>query len=343
MTGIAPYKAVVSHGFVLDGNGNKMSKSMGNTIDPLKMCDQFGADILRLWVASVEYSSDVRISIEIMKQSAEAYRKIRNTFRFLLGNLNDFNPEVDAIAYKDMPEIDQYMEVKLQEVIRSVDKAYEEYAFDEVFRILLSYFSNELSSFYLDFTKDILYIEAFNHPSRRSIQTVFYDHLYALVRLLNPIIPFTCEEVYRFMPFCHEESVYLERLPEATNFANGMDLLRRYQSFGALRDDVLKAIEVARAQKIIGKSLAAKITLYPTEAVRAMLDTLQVNLKQVFIVSEFIIAKDAPQTADYASGTILVEAREGIICSRCWQVVDVVNEDGLCPRCEDIVKKIKET
>ncbi len=342
MTTKAPYKAVVSHGFVLDGNGNKMSKSLGNTIDPLQMCSQFGADILRLWVASVEYTSDVRISIDIMKQNAEAYRKIRNTFRFLLGNLNDFNPKTDRTAYLDMPEIDQYMEAKLQDLLKKVYEAYERYAFDEVFRLLLTYMSNDLSSFYCDFTKDTLYIEAKNHPARRSIQTVFYDHLSSLVRVFNPIIPFTCDEVYHYMPVHKHESVYLESLPEVESFPGAEELLVRYASFGRLRDDILKAIETAREQKIIGKSLSSKITFYPTAETKAMLDLLKVDLKQVFIVSEFVVATAPIEGETYDSGVVKVEARNGIVCSRCWQVVDLVNEDGLCPRCEDIVKQIKE-
>ncbi len=242
-----------------------------------------------------------------------------------------------------MPEIDQYMEVKLQEIIESVYTAYDQYAFDEVFRILLTYMSNDLSSFYLDFTKDTLYIEAANHPSRRSIQTVFYDHLVALVRLFNPIIPFTCEEVYRYMPYRACESIALERFDEVIHHPNAKELMNAYQSFGSLRDDVLKAIELAREQKIIGKSLAAKITFYPTPEVRAMLKGLKVDLKQVFIVSEFVVSEVPIEGEVTSSGTILVEAREGTICSRCWQVVDQVDEDGLCPRCSDIVKQIKET
>ena len=338
----APYKMVISHGFVLHGNGNKMSKSLGNTIDPLKICDEYGADILRLWVASVEYTSDVRISIDIIKQNAEAYRKIRNTFRFLLGNTSDFNPLTDKIAYKDMPEIDRYMIVKLQSVIAQVYKAYDDYAFDIAFRLLLTYMANDLSAFYLDFTKDILYIEAKNNRLRRSIQTVFYENLITLVCLFTPLIPFTCEEVYSFIPSKEKESVYLERMPEVIEYQDASLLLKIYEEFQDLRDDVLKAIEVARNNKVIGKSLLAKVSLKPTLKIKNLLAQMTIDLKQVFITSEFVVTDEDIIGDSYPSGVIKVEARAGIVCERCWQVVDYVNEDGICLRCEEIINQTKE-
>lgn len=338
MTRTAPYKTVLSHGFVLDGSGNKMSKSLGNTIDPLAMCNEFGADILRLWVASVEYTSDVRISKDIMKQSAEAYRKIRNTFRFILGNLFDYEDEKNRVQYKDMPEIDQCMVNVLNALVEKVLNAYQMYKFDEVYRLILTYITNDLSSFYLDFTKDVLYIEAQNNLERRSIQTVFYDNLSALVRLLTPIIPFTTEEVYSYMNAVKEESIYLTSMPTVSKFANTNELLTRYTDFKEFRDDILKAIEVARNNKVIGKSLSAKVTIKPTEKVNKLITSFNVDLKKIFIVSEFVVTNDDIEGQHLDSGVIQVVARDGIVCSRCWQVVDKVNEDGLCPRCEKIVK-----
>lgn len=341
MTGVAPYKTVLSHGFVVDGNGNKMSKSKGNVIDPLVLCQQYGADILRLWVASVDFKSDVRISNEIMKQMSEAYRKIRNTFRFLLGNLSDFDPEKDFVQYDKMPEIDQYMVSNLNKLIEKVLNAYEKYSFDEVFRLVLTYMTNDLSAFYLDFTKDIIYIDAMESFERRSIQTVFYENLYALVRILTPIIPFTTEEVYDHFRGKKEESVYLTRMPIVKGFANSNELLNKYSEFMEIRDDVLKAIEVARNDKIIGKSLSAKIEMKPTEKTARLLSSLKVDLKKVFIVSEFVLTNDDIDGDSYECGIIKVTPRDGTICSRCWQVVDDVNHDGLCPRCENVVEELR--
>ena len=342
MTKVAPYKAVLSHGFVLDGAGNKMSKSLGNVIDPIDMCKDFGADILRLWVASCEYTADVRISKDIMKQTAEAYRKIRNTFRFLLGNLFDYDDTKDRVSYKDMPEMDQCMVNLLNSVIEKTLNAYQNYKFDEVYRLILTYITNDLSAFYLDFTKDILYIEAENNLQRRSIQTVFYDNLSALVRLLTPIIPFTTEEVYSYMSGIKEESVYLTSMPTVSKYANTNELLNKYSEFQEFRDDILKAIEVARNAKIIGKSLSAKVTIKPTEKVSKLLASMNVDFKQVFIVSEFVVTNEELVGEQYPSGIIQVTAREGHVCNRCWQVVDDVDADGLCPRCEKIVKDLEE-
>ncbi len=342
MTKSAPYKTVLSHGFVLDGAGNKMSKSLNNTIDPLAMCNEFGADILRLWVSSVEYTADVRISKEIMKQSSEAYRKIRNTFRFLLGNLFDYDNEVNRVAYKEMPEIDQYMINLLNQIIEKTLTSYQNYRFDEVFRNILTYMTNDLSAFYLDFTKDVLYIESKNNLARRSIQTVLYDNLSALVKLLTPIIPFTTEEVYSYMNDKKEESVYLTQMPTVSKFANTNELLAKYDEFFEFRDDILKAIEVARNSKIIGKSLSAKVEYKPNEKVSKLISSLNVDLKQLFIVSEFVVTNLDIDGDQYDTGVIKVTARDGIICNRCWQVVDNVDEDGLCPRCEDIVENWEE-
>ena len=341
MKGVAPYKEVVSHGFILDGEGRKMSKSLGNTVDPIQMVKEFGADIFRLWVASVEYTADVRISKDMVKQCAEVYRKIRNTFRFLIGNLNDFDNSKDRIAYENMPEVDQYMEVLLSELITKVKAAYDEYEFAEVSRLIVNYITNDLSSFYLDFTKDILYIDSMDSLARRSIQTAFYDNLLALTKLLTPLIPHTCEEVYGYIKGCELESVYLEDMPQANTYPNGQELLEKYSKVMALRTDVLKALEEARNNKVIGKSLSSKVTLLPSADVKALLSQINVDLKQIFIVSEFVVTDSEIEGYKCDSGVINVCAREGVICSRCWQVVDSVDEDELCERCKKIVKKME--
>lgn len=338
----APYKTVISHGFSLDGEGRKMSKSLGNTIDPLAICREFGADIFRLWVSSVDYQADFRISNDLIKQISEAYRKIRNTFRFLLGNLFDFDPEKDSVPYNKLGEIDQFMICRLNQVIESIHKAYNTYAFDEVYRTSLNFMSNELSSFYLDFTKDILYIEEADSIERRSIQTVFYQILKTLTTMITPILPHTTEEVYGYMPGDKKESIYLEEMPKFEHHSNEKELLAKYGQFMLLRDDVLKALEIARNDKVIGKSMHAKILINPTPKVAKLIVSLNINLAQVFIVSSFNIVSSKLNGGTYESGEIEVEPAEGATCERCWQIVDKVNEDGLCPRCKKIVAKLSK-
>ena len=344
MTGHAPFKTCITHGFTLDGKGNKMSKSLGNTVDPQDVCKQLGADILRLWVASVEYTADMRASQDILKQNVEAYRKIRNTFRFLLGNLADFDPDKDKIAYDKLPVSDQYMECKLNQFIANIYKAYDNYDFDEVYRGILNYMTNDLSAYYLDYTKDILYIESMNDIKRRSIQTVLFDNLDALVRLLTPIIPFTTEEVYSYMHVNNKEiSPYLLNMPEVKEYPNSKELLDKFSKFMDVRDDVLKAIENARNEKIIGKSLSARLTIYPNEDVRELFNSLDMDFSKVFIVSEFVLSdKKEEGMSEFNCGFIKVEARSGVVCDRCWKVVDKVNENGLCPNCERILKNMEK-
>ena len=339
--GSAPYKTVLTHGFVLDGQGNKMSKSLGNTVDPLKVCSEFGADILRLWVASVEYNSDVRISQDIIKQIAESYRKIRNTFRFLLGNLGDYNDATDKVSYDNLGEVDRYMVCKLNDLLDKIYKAYDSFAFNEVYRLVLAYMTNDLSSFYLDYTKDILYIEAKDSLARRSIQTVFYMHLQALLRALTPILPFTMQEVYSFTNDKAEENVALLDMIKIEEHADKLELFNKYSELMKVRDDILKAIEEARNNKIIGKSLSAKLVIAPTPDAKKVLESINYDLKTLFIVSEFKIDDTLTEGTDYPSGKISVTAREGVVCARCWQVVDSVNEDEVCPRCAKILNEMK--
>ncbi len=342
MTGVAPYKICISHGFVLDGNGNKMSKSLGNSVDPQEVCKKYGADILRLWVSSIEYTADVRIGDQILNQNAEAYRKIRNTFRFLLGNLSDYNNDTDRVSYEEMGEVDQYMECSLNQFLENAYKAFDNYAFDEVYRLTLNYISNTLSAFYLDFTKDVLYIESKDDIARRSIQTVFYDNLDSLVRLLTPFIPYTTEEVYSFMENISNkaESVYLLNMNEVKHFDNEKELLEKYQNFMNFRTNVLKAIEEARNNKVIGKSLSAKLVIKPNDETRKLLKSIKSDLKTIFIVSEFVLTDEEIEGLEFDCAIIQVTAREGTICKRCWQVVDEVNEDGICDRCTKVVAKL---
>ncbi|MCA1041116.1 isoleucine--tRNA ligase [Bacillus infantis] len=346
VTGKAPYKGVLSHGFALDGEGRKMSKSIGNVVVPAKVMNQLGADILRLWVASVDYQADVRVSDPILKQVAEVYRKIRNTFRFLLGNLADFNPEKDAVAYESLREVDQFMLVKLNKLVKNVKEAYDRYEFAGIYHAINNFCTLDLSSFYLDFAKDVLYIEAEDNADRRAIQTVLYESLVALAKLTAPILSHTADEVWAFIPSVKEESVQLTDMPEYKELPNADELMKKWTSFMNLRDEVLKALEEARNEKVIGKSLTAKITLYPTAETRSLLDSIKEDVKQLFIVSGFEIGGEYGEAPEKAlkldKAAILVAKAEGETCERCWTVTPEVGADSdhpsLCPRCASVVK-----
>ncbi|MEH7375779.1 isoleucine--tRNA ligase [Neobacillus drentensis] len=346
VTGEAPYKGVLSHGFALDGEGRKMSKSIGNVVIPAKVMNQLGADILRLWVASVDYQADVRVSDAILKQVAEVYRKIRNTFRFLLGNLADFTP-ADRVPYENLREVDQFMLVKLNKLIKNVRNAYENYEFAGIYHAINNFCTLDLSSFYLDFAKDVLYIEATDNHERRAIQTVLYESLFALTKLVSPILSHTADEVWKFIPSVTEESVQLTDLPAYQELSNANALEEKWTEFMNLRDDVLKALEEARNQKVIGKSLTAKVTLYVNEKSRQLLDSIDENMKQLFIISGFEVAGTYEEAPDYAvkleTAAIVITKAEGETCDRCWIVTPEVGQNPehstLCNRCADVVKE----
>jgi len=346
VTGKAPYKGVLSHGFALDGEGRKMSKSLGNVVVPAKVTEQFGADILRLWVASVDYQSDVRVSDAILKQVSEVYRKIRNTYRFLLGNLFDFDPNQHRVSVEKLREVDRYILIKLNKLIAKVRKAYEEYDFASIYHDVHNFCTIELSSFYLDFAKDILYIEAADSHNRRSIQTVLYEALLALVKLMTPILPHTTEEVWGHIESVEEKSVQLVDMPEAVEIEGSKEIEAKWDQFMSVRDDVLKALENARNEKVIGKSLNAALILYPNKEIKELFNSIQEDLKQLFIVSQLEIAgdyKDAPEEAQtFDSIKIIVKQADGETCERCWVVSTDIGTDQdhptLCKRCASIVK-----
>lgn len=347
VTGKAPYKGVLSHGFALDGEGRKMSKSLGNTVVPAKVMNQLGGDILRLWVASVDYQADVRVSDAILKQVAEVYRKIRNTFRFLLGNLSDFNPATDSVSLENLRDVDRYMLVKLNKLTKRVKEAYEQYEFAAIYHAVHNFCTIELSSFYLDFAKDVLYIESSENQERRAIQTVLHETLLSLVKLVTPILPHTADEVWEHIDSVTEESVQLVDMPEVKEYEQSDELEKKWDAFMTLRDDVLKALEVARNDKVIGKSLTASIALYPNSESRALLNSVDEDLKQLFIVSGFTIAgdfDDAPENAQvFDTVKIVITPAEGETCDRCWivtpEVGQVEEHPTLCQRCASIVKE----
>ena len=342
ITGKAPYKNVISHGMVLDGEGKKMSKSIGNTIDPGDVQGQMGTDILRLWVSSVDYQSDVRISQDILKQVSESYRKIRNTFRFLLANLVDFDPKTDQVAEESLEEVDRYMLVRLQNLIKKVRKGYDSYEFSIVFNEIHNYASVDLSSFYLDFAKDILYIETKDNQRRRSIQTVYYETLVSLTKLLTPIIPHTTEEIWEHINGVETEYVQLEDLPEAREISSFTEADQaKWDLFMKVRADVLKSLEEARAEKVIGNSLDARLTIEAKdEEVEALLSSIN-HIHQYLIVSDAVVNKAHPEAKEYEQVKVHVEKHTGEKCSRCWTHSDTVgshtDHPELCTRCYDIV------
>ncbi|XMB85093.1 isoleucine--tRNA ligase [Mycoplasmatota bacterium WC44] len=333
MYGRAPYKAVISHGFINDGDGKKMSKSLGNGIDPLKVMKQMGADILRMWVASVDYQQDVRISNDMMKQVSEGYRKIRNTYRFLLGNLFDYTEE-NKIEFNDLREVDQYVAIKLNNLRRDVLDAYERYAFDEVYRKVTN-FVTFLSGFYMDFTKDILYIEKSDSHARRCVQSVFYECVDTLIRLMTPILPHTADEAYTFLPGKKEVNSMLLDMPEVKELDESV--VEKYDRFMNIRTNVLKALEEARNAKVIGKSFEAHLTIYPNDEVKELLNSLDANLQQILIVSKFDISTGNGEYK-FEDLSIDVVPATGETCARCWQVVDSLDEDGICPRCKEVIE-----
>ncbi|WP_332374761.1 isoleucine--tRNA ligase [Lactococcus cremoris] len=350
VNGVAPYKAVLSQGFVLDGKGRKMSKSIGNTIVPKDVTKKFGADILRLWVASIDTESDVRVSMDILSQVSEVYRKIRNTLRFLIANTSDFNPKEDGIDFAELRPVDKYTLVKFNELVKQIHKAYDNYSFMSVYKSIINFITNDLSSFYLDFAKDVVYIEAANSPERRSMQTVMYVILKDLVKVLVPILPHTAEETWTYLEHEPENFAYLAEMPEAAEIPGSEELLGNWQEFLDFRDKILKALESAREAKLIGKSLEATVTIYPNEVVRTLLTAIDENVAQLLIVSNFVVANgtvsDAPEAAmKFDDLAVLVEHAAGDVCDRCRRTDATVGHNAnenlkmLCEHCAHIVEK----
>ncbi|WP_019776800.1 isoleucine--tRNA ligase, partial [Streptococcus sobrinus] len=341
--GHAPYKAVLSQGFVLDGKGEKMSKSKGNIISPNDVAKQYGAEILRLWVASVDTDNDVRVSMEILGQVSESYRKIRNTLRFLLANTSDFD-KGQALAYEDLRPVDQYMMVKFNQLAATITKAYENYRFMDVYKAVNNFLTVDLSAFYLDFAKDVVYIEAADNLARRQMQTVFYDILVKITKLLTPILPHTAEEIWSYLDQEAEDFVQLAEMPEAKDFANQDSLLEAWDAFMTFRAQAQKALEEARNAKLIGKSLEAHLTVYASPEVKADLENLDSDLAQLLIVSELTISeKEAPEDAvKFESVAFKVQHARGEVCDRCRRTDESTKERPygvtICDHCADIVE-----
>ena len=341
--GQAPYKFLLSHGFVMDGEGKKMSKSLGNVIVPDQVVKQKGADIARLWVSSTDYLADVRISDEILKQTSDVYRKIRNTLRFMLGNVNDFNPDTDAVLESDLLEVDRYLLNRLREFTASTIHHYDNFDYLNIYQEVQNFINVELSNFYLDYGKDILYIEEKNSHKRRSMQTVLYQILVDMTKLLAPILVHTAEEVWSHTPHVKEESVHLADMPEVVDVDRA--LLDKWNQFMYLRDDVNRALEAARNDKVIGKSLEAKVIIGNNDNYNATDFLAQfADLHQLFIVSQVEVVDSVDNGITYQHGDIRIEHAQGDKCERCWNYSEHLGSvgelDHLCPRCQEVVKTL---
>lgn len=336
--GTAPFESVLTHGFIVDGDGRKMSKSLGNVISPLDVIAKYGADVVRLWVASADYSQDVGVSDEILERTSEAYRRIRNTFRFLLGNVSDFTP-ADAVPYEEMPHLDRFALVSLGDLVDRVTKSYEDWKYHAVYRNLYDYCVVELSAFYLDVIKDRLYADAAGSPARRSAQTVLAAMLVNLVRLVAPILSFTAEEVWQTMPAAlrgETESVQLAGWPQVAAREDAGELRASYAVLLAVREAVTRELETARNSGVIGKSQEARLVVTTTPAGAAVLAALGLEaLAETFIVSavEIMTADDGEgDGVDDAIVKVAVLRAEGEKCPRCWNWREL-GADGVCARC----------
>ena len=332
----APYKTVLSHGFVNDEKGRKMSKSLGNIISPLDIVEEYGSDILRMWVASVDYTDDVKIGPEIIKQCAESYRKIRNTLRFILANLNDFN--VDKDYTEQLAEVDLYTLHLTQQFKKTVDNAYEDYNFNNVYILINNFVINNLSKFYLDFIKDILYIEKAKAPRRCAVQTTLYHIYRTLIDVLKPLLPHTVEEAHRFINYDHKApSVHLEAEHDIPVVVND-NLIAKWDKVLKLRDDVNKELEVQREAKAIKKSLACQLTIHLQPDCQELQDIE--DLHQIFIVSEIIFTNNKEGLTPYPTSYLKVQEKVGHKCARCWTIVDKLSENNeICQRCFDVLYK----
>jgi isoleucyl-tRNA synthetase len=346
--GKPPYKMVLTHGFVVDGEGRKMSKSLGNVIPPQQIIDRYGAEILRLWVAAEDYTDDICISEEILKQLAEAYRRIRNTMRFMLGNLYDFDPGRDAVPREKMGELDRLMLHSLEELKARLRRGYEEFSFHIVQQGLHNFCTVDLSGFYLDIIKDRLYTSAIKSPARRAAQTVLHRLVVDLVRLMAPILSFTAEEVWDHLPGAKamQQSVHLTAFPEANPAANDPSLAERWERLTAVRAEVNKALDIARKEKIVGNSLQAQLTLAALPELKNFLVAQAESLLEITMVSELVLAEELDQP------TLVSEAVEGLKvgiapvshprCTRCWMRMPTVGADAghpeLCHRCVEAIQ-----
>ncbi|MEQ8200820.1 MAG: isoleucine--tRNA ligase [Syntrophomonadaceae bacterium] len=349
--GVAPYRQVLTHGFIVDEKGYKMSKSSGNVVDPLEMIEELGADILRLWVASADYRNDISVSKNIIKQASEAYRKIRNTCRFILGNLYDFDPGKDAVAYDQLTELDRWALLKLDQLVRRVSEAFDDYEFHVVFHTVHNFCTVDLSNIYFDILKDKLYCNRADNPARRSAQTVLYQLINTLVAILAPILAFTSEEIWGYLKKDGAPaSVQMLEWPQSDDRYVDEALEARIDKILTLREVVTKALEEARVKKVIGHSLGARVTIYAEPEWQPLLADRE-RLEDMFIVSQVDVA-DANERGDDCAALdnvpgawVKVLPAGGQKCERCWIIDLSVGKDEkhptLCTRCAAVVKTLE--
>ena len=348
--GTAPYLSVLTHGFVVDGEGRKMSKSVGNTILPQEVIGKYGADVLRLWVASADYQADIRISNEILKQLSEVYRKIRNTFRFMLGNLYDFDPNSDCVKYDNLQEIDKWALLRLEQVREKVTNAYNEYQFHVLYHTVHNFCTADLSSIYFDILKDRLYESAPTSIERRAAQTVLYELLQSLVVLVAPVLTFSSEEVWQHMKKranMPSTSVQLAAWPEAHPEYLSEGLAEKWSALLDLRGEVTKALEIARQNKSIGNSLDADITVYADGSSYELLLSMMADLPNYFIVSAVKMeegvdkAPEGSWKSEELPIAVTVSPSPAEKCERCWIHTELISttagEPGLCKRCAEVM------
>lgn len=354
VNGHAPYKAVLTHGFTMDGEGRKMSKSVGNVVAPQDVINKYGADVMRLWISSVDYQGDVRLSDKIVKSMSDVYRKIRNTFRYLLGNLSDFDPKTDSVAYADMEELDRWALLRMEQVKETVLKAYDDYEFHVMYHAVHNFCTVDLSAIYLDILKDRLYTEKADSKLRRSAQTAMYEILTTLVRLVAPVLCFTSEEVWQALPNKEERewSVHMSDMPKVNEAYLDKALDEKWKKRLAVRSVAMKALEEARQAKVIGHPLDAEVTVYADGEAYDIVKAMEKELADFLLVSQTHIVEGSATAPENAAsneeGTVKASVAVCTLakCERCWKRSADVDSDpnhpGVCARCAHVLTEMGE-
>ena len=336
--GTAPYKAVLSHGYVCDSKGEAMHKSVGNVVNPIDIINKYGADILRLWAATSDFKQDMRIGDSNLKQVSEQYRKIRNTIRFMLGytNKKDFDKS-DLKPYAELEPLDRYMMNRLNDVVKKVRELYEEYNYIAVSSTLTNFMTNDLSSYYFDFSKDILMCDEKDDPRRRNVQTVLYHTLDALLKLWCPILPYTTHEAWKVFDSGEETSVHYTHFPDVKKYEDFEELMKNFERIHLIKDDIFKAREEAVASKVIDKPLEAEVVLHLSEEDKNLLTwAFGSNVHQWLKVSKVTFTDE--ELTKYLNAEVKIVKAEGVVCPRCWNITDSKREDCLCERCVKVLK-----
>ncbi len=343
---------MLTHGFVVDKKGKKMSKSAGNVIAPQDVIKKYGADILRLWVSAEDYSDDIKISEENLKRISDAYRRIRNTARYILGNLGEFDLKKDRVPYAELEELDRWALHRLNILIEKVQSAYETFEFHQIYHAVHNFCSIDMSAFYLDILKDRLYCSGSGSKRRQSAQTVLFEIVDVIVRLMAPVISFTAEEIWSHMPDFDgkESSVHMAALPESKKVWSDEGLAERWENLLSIRGEVSKALELARRDKVIGHSLDARVVIETSEEMSEFLRSFEPELNRILIVSKAVVAPLSGEAPTYESEEleglkIVVSAASGEKCERCWNYDETTGSNekkaNVCSRCYEVVKDLE--